>query len=451
MFVHSFVRRTAVVVTVAAATVLGPQPVHAHTSGASVLTAGVAVTPIKHVVIIFKENRSFDGYFGRFPGADGATTALKSNGVRVNLTQTPDPVPNDVGHAPNWFKVAYDGGKMDGFDKELGAYSRTGIPLALSQMREFQIPNYWAYARTYALGDHMFADWKGASFTNNLYQIAAQAGRYDASLGFRSVYTIPVSPSTPNLLHWGCDDPPDTYVYMLGTDGSLTKRFPCFNFRSLPNVLAANGVSWSEYTRSTNLHNALDALTPVRRDPALWSRVVPYSNFQTQARAGTLPAVSFVQSEANEHPPRSACAGENETVNLVNSVMSGADWKSTAIFVVWDEWGGFYDHVPPPQIDNISYGFRTPLLVSSPWTKTGTSSGGGSISHTFYSHVSLLKFIEDNWSLPSMTPRDQAANDMMDTFNFAGTTRRPTLRLQTHTCPSLTLAEKRLARAENPD
>jgi phospholipase C len=109
-------------------------------------------TPIKHIVVIFKENRSFDEYFGQFPGANGATTAVNSKGVTVKLAQTPDPLPNDVWHMPSAFKTAYDGGRMDGFDRERGAVSATGQPLALSQMTESQIPNYWAYARTYALG-----------------------------------------------------------------------------------------------------------------------------------------------------------------------------------------------------------------------------------------------------------------------------------------------------------
>ncbi|MDX6547582.1 MAG: hypothetical protein QOG33_1132 [Gaiellales bacterium] len=414
--------------------------------------AGVAITPIKHVVVILKENRSFDEYFGKFPGANGATTALNSHGQIVQLAETPDSLPNDIGHLPSSFAIAYDHGRMDGFDRETGAISARGAPLALSQMSRWQIPNYWAYARTYALGDNMFADWKGASFANNLYQIAAQAGRYDPALGGRTVYNNPSSPSVPNLKVWGCDDPPDTVVKMVAADGSLTSRFPCFGFQSLPNVLSNHGVSWNFFSSINGdfHHNALDALTPVRRNAVLWSMVKPTSAFVDEAQSGTLPAVSWVTSNQNEHPPKSACAGENETVRLVNDVMSGRDWSSTAIFVVWDEWGGFYDHVKPPQIDRVSYGFRTPLLVISPFTKRGNSGGGGSIDHTLYSHVSLLKFIETNWVLPSLTPRDAASNTMMDLFNFVGTP-RPALRLNTRTCPVLTAAQRLLVATEGRD
>ena len=408
-------------------------------------------TPIKHVVVIFKENRSFDEYFGRFPGANGATTALNSKGVTVKLAQTPDPLPNDVWHMPSTFRTAYDGGRMDGFDRERGAVSASGQPLALSQMTESQIPNYWAYARTYALGDNMFAAWKGASFANNLYEIAAQAGRYDSSLN-ATVYNNPVSPTVSKLNYWGCDDPADTRVGLQRPDGRVINMFPCFGFRALPNVLAANGVSWNFFSNvsGNSRHNALDALTPIRRNASLWSKVQQTSSFESEARAGTLPAVSWVVSNQNEHPPQTACSGENETVNLVNDVMSGSDWSSTAVFVVWDEWGGFYDHVKPPQIDYVSYGFRTPLLVISPYTKKGTSSNGGSIDHTFFSSVSPLKFIETNWGLPSLTPADAGSNTMMDLFNFTAPP-RPALRLHTRSCPALTLAERHLVRTEGTD
>jgi len=424
-----------------------PEPVTA-------AVVGAATTPIRHVVVIYKENRSFDEYFGTFPGARGATTALTSSGQVVPLARTPDPVPNDLGHTPGDFKKAYDGGRMDGFDKEAGAVSATGQPLALSQMTESQIPNYWAYARTYGLADNAFADWKGASFANNLYEISGQAGVYDPSLAGATVYMNPASPTVARLKYWGCDDPADTRVQMRRPDGSLYKTFPCFGFRALPNILAEHQISWNFFANAgTNnfRHNALDALTPVRRNAALWSRIQPTSTFMSEAKAGTLPAVSWLVANRNEHPVDTSCAGENETVSWVNAIMSGSDWSSTAIFVIWDEWGGFYDHVKPPQIDGQSFGFRVPLLVISPYTMRGTSSNGGYISHTLYSNVSTLKFIEANWQLPSLTPHDAAANSIMDMFDFSAATRRPKLMLTPRTCPALTTAQRRTLKAENPD
>jgi phospholipase C len=403
--------------------------------------------------VILKENRSFDNYFGTFPGADGATTALKSDGTTVPLVESPDPLPNDIVHSPASWKVAYDNGRMDGFDRESGAYSSTGQPLALSQMHQSDIPNYWAYASRYGLADHFFASWKGASFTNNLYSLAAQAGIYDPTLGGRSVYWNPFSPTT-RLTYWGCDDPANTLVPMIDpTTGKQSKMFPCFNFPALPNTLASSGLSWHFYNTAgtQSVHDPLDALKPVRNNPALWSQVFSTKQFVTDARAGTLPAVSWIVGSQVEHAPQSTCKGENQSVGYINAIMQNPTlWQSTVIFIVWDEWGGFYDHVAPPQVDGISYGFRVPFIAISPYTAQGASSDGGSISSTFYTNTSVLKFIEDNWSLPSLTPMDAGANDMMDMFDFSGTPKQP-LVLQPRTCPPLTPAQKSLIRSENPD
>jgi phospholipase C len=416
-------------------------------------TAAAALTPIQHVVVIFKENRSFDNYFGRFPGADGATTATKHDGTVVTLAETPDSVPRDPAHGPPGWKTDYDGGKMDGFDLERNAYSKTGQPLALSQMYAGDIPNYWAYASHYGLADRFFAAWKGASFTNNLYEMAAQAGIYDPTLNGRTVYSIPRTPTGTAFRYWGCDSQSDAYVRMLDpTTGGMTSMFPCFNFSALPNELANNGVSWHFYNTAgvQSVHNPLDALKPVRYDPSLWSKVVPTNQFLTDATNGTLPSVSWIVGSQLEHPPASTCKGENQTVSYVNAIMNGPDWSTTAIFVVWDEWGGFYDHVPPPQLDAISYGFRVPLIAISPYTKAGSLADGGSVSSTMYSHESILKFIEDNWGLPSMTPADGRANDMMDMFDFSRTP-NPKLILPMRTCPSLTASAKQLLRTRPPD
>jgi phospholipase C len=413
-----------------------------------------ATTPIKHVVILMKENRSFDSYFGRFPGADGATTGKLSNGTTVSLTRTPDPAPNDINHNGDSWQAAYDGGKMDGFDQEAGAYTASGRQLAYSQMRRRQIPNYWAYAKHYGLGDRFFADWKGPSFGNNLYSVAAQAGQYDSSQGNRIPYFIPVSNFVPRLSPWGCDSPPDTVVTMMSTVGDrMGEAFPCFNFPSLPNTLQNHGMSWDFYGAPGDqgyAHNALDALSSVRNNQAMWSHVRPIASFAKAASAGSLPAVSWIASAQNEHPPYSACDGENETVSFMNALMKGPDWRSTAVFIYWDEWGGFYDHVPPPQINAVSYGFRVPFIVISPWTAVGSSADGGVISHTLYSQASVLKFVEDNWRLPSLTPSDGSANDVMDMFDFHAP-RKPKLILSTRKCRQLSRAERRLGHTRPTD
>ncbi|MDP9074434.1 MAG: hypothetical protein M3N98_09735 [Actinomycetota bacterium] len=411
-------------------------------------------TPIKHVVIFMKENRSFDEYFGKFPGVDGATTGQMSNGQTVALAPTPDPMPNDIVHQYKSFLDAYNGGAMNGFDLERGAFSTTGQNLAYTQMSESQIPNYWAYAKRYAIGDRFFASGKGPSFVNNLFSVAGQAGQFDPSLAGRTALNLPDSGFQPRLSPWGCDSPPDTLVPMLDMmSGAASESFPCFNFPPMPVVLEQHGISWNFFGGPGDTgfeHNALDAMSTVRNQPSMWAKVKPILQFQRDAAAGRLPAVSWIAAAQNEHPPASACAGENETVGFLNALMNGPDWSSTAVFIFWDEWGGFYDHVPPPQINPLSYGFRVPFLVISPWTKTGSSSDGGTVSSTLYSQPSILHFIETNWGLPSLTPATASANNVTDLFDFSAPS-KDKLILSRRNCHSLSPAEQQLLQTRPSD
>ena len=416
-------------------------------------------SPIKHVVVILKENRSFDQYFGKFKGANGATEGTMSDGTTVQLGPTPEPLPNDIAHNKQAWRVAYNHGAMDGFDKEPGAISRkTGQNLAYTQMSESQIPNYWQYARNYAIGDNVFAPWKGNSFANNIFVLAAQAGQYDPNTGFRSVSG---NPSKRTRFWWGCDDPPDSFVWMVDpATGDLGKSFPCFTFKALPQVLADEGIPWklySDFQDVSNHHNALDAIHGVRYDPNLWGQVQPIANFGADVDAGAMPAVSWIVPTRTDHAPDTACFGENWLVSKVNRIMQSPYWDSTAIFVIWDEWGGFYDHVPPPNLgDRISYGFRVPLLVISPWTKYNTNpQSDGFVDKDFMSHPSLLKFIEWNWGITDkhLTPRDDPSSDignMVSFFDWSQTPKDP-LVLQPHDCRALSAAQLRMLAGQDPD
>ena len=393
-------------------------------------------------MIIHKENRSFDHYFGKFPGANGATTGEMHDGTVVDLVPALDPMPLDPGHFPNDWTRAYADGQMNGFDLERNAFSEEDYPLVYSQMSESQIPNYWAYARRYGLGDNFFHDYQGASFANNLFRFAAQTGREDPSAGFRAATGLPSGISREGRARLGCDEPPDFIVDMTAPSGAKSSAWPCFSFEALPNILNEFGVSWRAYADKEDENSfpfiTLNAIAKVRYDPALWSNVVALDQFEIDAANGNLPSVSWVQPVNTEHPGNSeACAGENESVQLINAVMNGPDWSSTAIIITWDEWGGFYDHVAPPIVDNLSFGFRVPALVISPWVKYGGGSDGGYISSVFYSHGSPLKLIETNWNLPSLNSRDGSANDMLDFFNFGQTPKAPLI-LSQHGCPPLT-------------
>jgi phospholipase C len=157
--------------------------------------------------------------------------------------------------------------------------------------------------------------------------------------------------------------------------------------------------------------------------------LVPTEQFMTDAASGNLPTVSWIVTPAqySEHPPASVCVGENWTVQMLNSLMQGPDWSSTAVFLTWDDFGGFYDHVAPQQIDNYGLGFRVPLLVISPYAKKGF------IDHTQFEFSSMLRFAEDELGLPTLTNRDKGANNMMDAFDFSQNA-RPPLVLQQRAC-----------------
>ena len=154
------------------------------------------------------------------------------------------------------------------------------------------------------------------------------------------------------------------------------------------------------------------------------------AQFLQDAQSGQLPAVSWLilPYGGSEHPPNSICARDNQTAEYINAIMQGPAWSSTVIFVTYDDFGGFYDHVPPPQLDQFGLGPRVPLLIISPFAKPGY------ISHTVYEHSSMLKFVETRYQLPSLTARDAAANDMLDSFSFSQPP-QPPLILQPHQCP----------------
>jgi phospholipase C len=181
-------------------------------------------------------------------------------------------------------------------------------------------------------------------------------------------------------------------------------------------------VSWHYYGDRKEFQNPLGAIRNVYHGP-LWDKVGDPEQFVTDAEAGRLPQVSYVLPpyvyNEHPHPGRQICIGENWTVRQINAVMNGPDWDHTAIFVTWDDFGGFYDHFPPPVIDEMGLGARVPLLVVSPWAKRGY------VSHTSYEFSSFLSLTEHLFDLKPLTSRDRKANDLMDVFDFKQKPRPP--------------------------
>jgi phospholipase C len=366
---------------------------------------------IQHIVFIVKENRTFDHYFGTFPGVDGATSGVISTGARIPLRHAPDRMPRDVGHSWTDAHEAMDNGKMDRFDL-IGGANVNGDFLSMTQYVAADIPNYWRYAEHFAMADRMFSTLAGPSFPNHLYTVASQSG---------GAIDNPVS--TP----WGCDSEAGTTVEVMDAKGVVTRQFPCFDFPTIADGLEAAGVTWRYYAPQQGqpgyIWSALDAISHIRRGPLWTARVPPETQFLKDVARGALPAVSWLIPDfaQSEHPTGfagqtggvSVCEGENWTVQQINAVMQSPAWPTTAIVVTWDDFGGFYDHMTPPWVDGYGFGPRVPLIVISPYTKEGI------VSHTIYEFASIVQFIEVRFNLKPLGHRDEVANSLLDMFDFS--------------------------------
>ncbi len=388
------------------------------------------ITSIQHIVFIIKENRSFDNYFGQYPGANGATTGVTSYGAVVPLLETPDyAFPFDPEHGWASGNEAIDGGKMDRFDLLADANINGQGYMGYTQASQSQIPNYWAYAQNYVLADNAFSSIQSDSFTNHLFTVAAQDNG--------AIFITGPTNSTESG-SFGCDAPAGTAGLIADAQGNISKQFPCWDIQTLADSLQSAGVSWKYYAPPQGARgysfSTLDAINHIRNGPLWTTNVAKDSTFVSDAAKG-LPAVSWLVTggAASEHPRNGAlCAGENWTVQQINAIMNGPDWNSTAIFLAWDDFGGMYDHVPPPVVDNWGLGPRVPFLIISPYAKQGY------ISHTQYEFSSVLKFIEERFGLSPLTQRDANANDTTDSFDFTQNPRPPML-LTTRTCPFVSM------------
>jgi phospholipase C len=218
----------------------------------------------------------------------------------------------------------------------------------------------------------------------------------------------------------------------------VTHAFPCFTFPTLGDLLTAQNISWKTYSPAVNTDgfewNAYDAIKSIRQTSQWNLHFADYTQFVKDAAAGTLPAVSWLVQPGyvSDHPPISICAGENWTVQQINAIMQNKSlWNSTAIFLTWDDFGGFYDHVKPSNGPNpkIEYGFRAPLIVISPYARPHY------IDHTVYNFTSMLKFAETTLGLPSLGGLDKQSNDLVHAFDF-NQKPLPPLVLKQRTCPN---------------
>jgi phospholipase C len=310
---------------------------------------------IKNIIIFIQENHSFDSLFAGFPGANGKYAGQNC----------PDALQRDPPHLHS------DAFQPDGATSDEARCSYT----------EADAPNYWKVARRFTLCDNYYADVRGPSFPN---------------------YWMMISGQTP----------------LLGP-GSIAHVCPnfCLDIEVLPHRLETRGFTWRDYG---GIFTSIQSLFghPEIKD-------FEDAQFFEDAARGTLPNVSWLNSgylrdayAKSGHPPSSLCVGENYAVSVLNAVMNGPQWRNTALFLVWDEWGGFYDHVEPPVVERwengspYRYGHRAPCIVISPYARPGY------VAHTLYSHVSLLRFTETVFDLEPLTERDEKAHTMLDCFDF---------------------------------
>ncbi len=391
------------------------------------------MTPIKHVVVVVKENHTFDNYFGTFPGAEGSTTCQTTSGA-IPAPHAPNSTPRDLCHQHSCALGDWDGGKMDGWLSVSGA-SQNGDNLFCAQYQESDIPNYWAYARKYALADHFFADVLGPSFPGHAFVLAAQAGWATDNPG--------LSLLNP---YWGCDEAAQYTVPVLDHGTCTTQNVaPCFDIPSVPTLLPA-GTDWrfygSDYYLLPEIWSMFDAIKPVRQT-SLWNNVVNVTQFDGDVQSGKLPAVTWLvdQDFSDEHPTiGGVCQGENWTVGHLNNLMQSPLWKDTVIFFTMDDFGGWYDHVPPPRqygcdpATPYGLGFRLPLVVMSPYVKPG-------VYKNVAEQASIVKFILENFHatqfLADLDPaaQDKQANDLMDMFDWNQAPVEPLMLTQRSNCP----------------
>jgi phospholipase C len=369
--------------------------------------------PIKHVVFLIKENRTFDNLFGTFPGADGVSFGYDQGAKRPLTPGTDGSIGSeDIPHCYVCSRTAWNHGKMDGFNQD-----PTSDRWAYTQLRRSQLPNYWQWAKEFVLGDRFFASAQGPSFPNHLFAISGQSGgAHDnprRTGPFRSSNTF------------GCDAPKGQTVTVVDSEGHERQVQPCFDFQTEGDLLNDAKIDWAYYAAEPDqlgyIWSAYAAIDHIRNTPEWNRRVLPVDRVIADISKDRLPPVTWIapRYEVSEHPQYNFCLGENWSTSVINAIMKSPMWKSTAIFVTWDDYGGFYDHVPPPQVDDFGLGIRVPLLVISPYAKSGV------IDHHLGEFSSVLRFIEDNWGLTQLTERDTAADNLAYDFDFTQEPRRP--------------------------
>ncbi len=357
-------------------------------------------TPIQHFIFLMQENHSFDNYFGTYPGAEGVppNTCMPRDPFDpespcVKPFHIEGPIV-DLGHNQRVFEGQLNGGHMDGFIYFPQWIQKVDTTLAMGYYDDRDLPYYWNIADEYVLFDRFYSSSMGGSVRNHMYWATGTPGNY------------------------------------------VEDTIPAEGFGDLPTIfdrLQERGIPWKFYVQRYDpsiTYRTHDNSIGDRRSQVVWvpllnysryidnqelaSHIVDLEEFYQDLADGTLPAVAYIApSGASEHPPGSIRAGERFVRTLVNALMESTSWSSSAFLWSYDDWGGWYDHVPPPRVDEYGYGFRVPALLVSAFARRGY------VDSTEYDFTSALKFIEENWGLEPLAERDARANSIVNAFDFS--------------------------------
>jgi phospholipase C len=406
--------------------------------------SSIPSSKIKHVVVIFQENRTPDNLF-QDPvlisrGADIQSFGINSNGTKITLTPTTLATDYDLSHAHSAFLKMYDNGKMDGANQILVQCDQNAPPGCPPPHPWFQyvqpsdVAPYFQLAETYTFGDRMFQTNQGPSFPAHQFILSGTSAPSASSSLF--VAENPINGPAP-FYNAGCIAPPEERVVLIDSTGSESQQtYPCFDHPTLTDSLNTANISWRYYSPSAgiiwNAPNAIQHMCVPNVAPpnatsctgSDWINNVVLQNTQvlTDIANGQLATVSWVipNGQSSDHAGGNNGLGPSWVASVVNAIGNSQYWSDTAIIITWDDWGGWYDHVAPPVINSYEYGFRVPLIVVSPYAKAAY------ISHQVNDFGSILKFIEQTFGLPTVAPgaspayADATTNtgDLSDCFDF---------------------------------
>jgi phospholipase C len=375
-------------------------------------------TPIKHFIVLMQENHTFDNYFGTYPGVDGIPKGISmpvdptnpNNTEFVSSFHIGNMAIKDLSHSFGTFREQYDNGKMDGFVYASVLRKKDGR-LTMGYYDGTDLPYYWNIADNFVLFDRYFSSARNGSYQNHMYWVAGAP---------------PAGGNSGTAYLSGNNDIP-TIFDKLEAKGISWKFYvqnydPSINYRNLNEL--GNRASQVLWVPLLTMDRFLD-------NPLLSKHIVDLSEYFVDLKNGTLPSVAYITpSGASEHPPGSLQSGQRFVKTLIQELMRSPYWDSSAFLWSYDDWGGWYDHVVPPQVDSIGYGFRVPALMVSAYARKGY------IDSTQLDFSSDLKFIEQNWNIQPLAARDAQSNSILEAFDFKSPPRQATFISMDRTPPA---------------